>query len=102
MLPLMRQIGSFLRFIFGCEALASILLTRPLMEAAQRMRGEADFVLVFDLVFCSVTGVTWFSLRKGWSSARAWSIAASLLNLFLFPIGTVIGIAGLMAFWQRN
>jgi hypothetical protein len=108
----MRQLGRLVRFIFGCEALSIFFAIPSLILSARRMQadGELDskvvavFALVFvvGLVLSLVTGIAWWSLRKGWSSARAWSIAASLINLLLFPIGTIVTIAGLMAFWRRS
>jgi hypothetical protein len=74
------------------------------------------------IIFDGTSGVAWWMLRKGKPSARYWAIAASLLNL-PFPVishlrisnvmagfahvpeawaGTVIGIAGLIAYWSKN
>src|SRR5262249_41835939 len=59
-----------------------------------------NLTLLLLVTFSIVTGAAWWSLGKGWSSARAWSLAASAFNLLLFPIGTIAGIAGLIAFWR--
>jgi sterol desaturase/sphingolipid hydroxylase (fatty acid hydroxylase superfamily) len=108
----MRQLGRLVRFIFGCEALSIFFAIPSVILSARRMQAEGElepkvvavfaFVLVVGLVLSIVTGIAWWSLRKGWSSARGWGIAASLINLLLFPIGTIVTIAGLMAFWRRS
>jgi Zn-dependent protease len=108
----MRHLGRLLRFVFACEALSFLTLIPSIFLSVRRMQadGELDtktvavfaFVLVAGLALSLVTGIAWLSLRKGWSSARAWCIAASLINLLLFPIGTIVTVAGLMAFWRRS
>lgn len=101
----MRHLGRLLRFIFGCEALASVVLTPTIIRELQDfgLSGSVfSIALLILTLFTLVTGVAWLSLHKGWSSARAWGIAASLINLLLFPIGIVVTIAGLMAFWRRK
>jgi Zn-dependent protease len=104
----MRQVGKFLLFIFGCEALGSLLGLVSLVLTWRQMESDAEsgtvvgavlaFMLVFDLALGIVTGASWWNLRKGSPSARTWSIAASIFNLFLIPIGPIAGIAGLIAF----
>ena len=101
-----------MRFIFACEALSLLGLIPSLILSARRMQADGELeskavavlalVFVFGLILSLVTGIAWRSLRKGWPSARAWGIAASLTNLLLFPIGTIVTIAGLMAFWRRS
>jgi Zn-dependent protease len=112
----MRQFASVLRIIFGFEALGALLLIRPFIRSAlkaqaaaadlERTGSAAGTVLVLGLAFIIsfglVTGMAWWRLRGGGSSARAWSIAASIFNLFLFPLGTIAGIAGLITFCPRN
>jgi hypothetical protein len=50
----------------------------------------------------TVFGMAWWSLRKGRRSARAWAIAASILDLPFFGFGTLVGVAGLIVFWRRE
>src|ERR1700694_2651860 len=108
----MRKLGRLMRFIFGCEALAAVVLTPSVIRMMVEMRATAELnglglpdrafaiALLIPGAFTLVTGAAWMSLRKGWSSARAWGIAASLINLLLFPIGIIVTIAGLSAFWM--
>jgi Zn-dependent protease len=101
----MRQLGRLMRFIFGCEALASVVLTPTIIRELQDfgLAGSVfSIALLILTLFTLVTGVAWLSLRKGWSSARAWGIAASVINLLLFPIGIIVTIAGLSAFGRRS
>jgi hypothetical protein len=80
-----------MRFIFGCEALASVVLTPTIIRELQDfgLSGSVfSIALLILTLFILVTGIAWLSLRKGWSSARASGVAASLINLLLFPIGT--------------
>jgi hypothetical protein len=103
----MRQLGRIMRFVFGFEALGSLsaIFTLLRMHAGPDSEPAMRRVFVFGLavaVLGLVTGAAWFSLRKGRPSARGWSIAASVLNLLLFPIGTIAGVAGLIAFSERS
>jgi Zn-dependent protease len=109
---LMGKIGRVLRFVFGFEAvvflfaLPSSMYTLITMQTDGQWRfEEAALVILFpavELILGVVTGMAWWSLTKGRPSARAWSIAASILNFFLVPIGPIIGIAGLIAFRRAS
>jgi Zn-dependent protease len=105
---LMGKIGGFLRFVFGFEALVFLFALPSSMYTLITMQTdgpwrfeEAALVILFpavELILGVVTGIAWWSLTEGRPSARAWSIAASILNLFLVPVGPIFGIAGLIAF----
>ena len=71
-------------FIVVGIALAAVLLTPTVIRMLVRMQANAEFenlglpdrllAIAFFIpsAFTLVTGVAWMSLRKGWSSARAW------------------------------
>src|SRR6266849_4077394 len=106
MLPYMVQLARFVRSVFGTEALLALLAA-----ASWTWRIEPESLggwLVLPIMFAVfatfslVNGMAWWTLRKGKPTARGWAIAASILNLPLFPLGTAIGIAGLWVFLKPD
>lgn len=53
-------------------------------------------VLVMTILFSVPKIVAGYGLRKGKPWARGWAIAASIMSCMSFPIGTAIGVFGLM------
>ena len=98
----MLQLARFVRSVFGAEAAFGILGIASLMWRIDPESAGSWIVLpvmiVLMGVFSLVTGVAWWTLRKGKPTAGGWAIAASVLNLPLISLGTAIGIAGLSAF----
>jgi hypothetical protein len=54
------------------------------------------FILIVTLLFSIPKVVAGYGLRKGKTWARGWAIAASIMSCMSFPIGTAIGVFGLM------
>jgi hypothetical protein len=54
------------------------------------------FVLIFTALFSIPKIVAGFGLRKQRSWARTWAIIASIMCCLSFPIGTAIGVFGLV------
>ena len=54
------------------------------------------FILVFTLLFSVPKIVAGYGLRNGKSWARTWAIVASVMTCMSFPIGTAIGVFGLV------
>ena len=92
-----------------------MLLFNPLIQVAVSLKADprlegyesltswtVDIAFAILAGFAMIMGMAWWRLRKGASSARGWGIAASILNLSLFPLGTIAGIAGLIAFSQKH
>jgi hypothetical protein len=103
MLPYMVQLARFVRSVFGAEAAFGLLALASLTWRID-FESAGSWVLPFMIVlmgtFSLVNGAAWWTLRKGKPTAGGWAIAASVLNLPLFPLGTAIGIAGLSAFFK--
>jgi len=116
----MRSLASFVRFGFVFQALLGIVTLgiAPSMVARVLHRGPlhiAAMVLAGMLLFGSlnlIPAVACWTLHKGKRSARAWVIAASLIDILWTPLvaqctesGAVllalIGISGLAAFLGR-
>jgi hypothetical protein len=108
----MTAIGKMVRWCFGALALCfgaavvylpfvlsktSTLDSEDLARYSHVQVGAAIMCLVF-VATAVVLGMAWWTLRKGKRSAHAWAIVASVFCLPLLPIGTVIGIAGLVVF----
>lgn len=54
------------------------------------------FVLIFTLLVSVPKIVAGYGLRNGKPWARAWAIVASVMTCMSFPIGTAIGVFGLV------
>jgi hypothetical protein len=54
------------------------------------------FLLIFTLLFSIPKVVAGYGLRKGKPWARTWSIIASIIACTSFPLGTAIGVFGLV------
>ena len=54
------------------------------------------FVLVITILFSVPKIVAGYGLRKGKAWARGWAIAASIMSCMSFPLGTAIGVFGLV------
>src|SRR5688572_28633234 len=54
------------------------------------------FVLIFTLLFSVPKLVAGYGLRKGKPWARVWAIVASIMLCMSFPLGTAIGVFGLV------
>ena len=54
------------------------------------------FVLAFTVLFSIPKMVAGYGLRKGKSWARVWAIVAAIICCLSFPIGTAIGVFGLV------
>ena len=54
------------------------------------------FILVFTLLFSVPKIIAGYGLRKGKSWAKTWAIIASVMTCMSFPIGTAIGVFGLV------
>jgi hypothetical protein len=53
-------------------------------------------VLVMTILFSVPKIVAGYGLRKGKAWARGWAIAASIMSCMSFPLGTAIGVFGLV------
>ena len=54
------------------------------------------FILVFTLLFSVPKIVAGYGLRNGKTWAKTWAIVASVMTCMSFPIGTAIGVFGLV------
>ncbi len=100
----MVQMAKFLRTWFGIQALILISLTAFAVFLIARafqagmvgelLREHREIIVGAMLSGAAVTGTAWWKLRKGQASGRAWAMAASVLNLPLFGLGTAVGLTG--------
>jgi hypothetical protein len=130
----MGQLGKFVRFCFGLEAL-SLIAGIPIfliaavklsLKLGWRQASPSLFALTELLAFGMlalqiVPAIAWWTLKKGNRHARAWALAASVVNLLPLPavsrswiifsglrhsmaglVSALIGIAGLIAFSRRQ
>jgi hypothetical protein len=117
----MQYLATFVRFGFIFQTLLGILTLgiAPSMVASVLHRGPLHIgamVLAGMLLFGSlnlIPAIACWTLHKGKRSARAWAIAASLIDIAWTPLvaqctesGAVllalIGISGLVAFLDRS
>src|ERR1051326_1949555 len=112
----MVPLGRFVKGVFGVQALALtlLLLLQPYLlwrilhlpaEDSDRFRSALLGFAIIVFVVATLTaifGMAWWSLRRGDPGGRRWAIAASVLNLPLFGVGTMVGIAGLLVFTRKE
>jgi hypothetical protein len=123
----MPKLQKFLRSCFGYAAivssalfisLAPILLRSPLPHTSPRFHAAPlllfliamrELLLLMPPVMAIVSGMAWWALRNGASSARQWAIAASISSLVLsapffdadvaivqYSVAGVIGFTGVL------
>lgn len=116
----MRYLASFVRFGFGFQAFLGIFTfaVAPSMVSSSLHQGLfviALTLLAGTILFVSlnlIPAIAWWALREGKRSARAWTIAACLINIAWTPLVAgctksgamllaLIGICGLIVFWGR-
>ena len=108
----MVQMARLLRTWFGIEAvILLLLLLYPTLRIGQAIYGgtlqallRPEKVIVYFAMIsgAAVTGTAWWRLQRGQASGRAWAMAACVLNLPLFALGTLAGITGLAAFSRKE
>jgi peptidase M50-like protein len=130
----MGQLGKLVRFCFGLEALsliagipifliAAVKLSLKLgwRQASPSLFAFAELLALGMLAFQIVPAIAWWMLKKGHRHARAWALAASVVNLIPLPalsrswlifsrpahlpvglVSALIGVAGLAAFWRTQ
>ena len=60
------------------------------------------FVLIFTMLFSVPKIVAGYGLRKGKPWARTWSIIASIMACTSFPLGTALGVFGLVFLFSEE
>ena len=130
----MGQLGKFVRFCFGLEALSLIAGIPIFLIAAVKLslklgwRQASPSLFLFTellalgmLALQTVPAIAWWMLKKGNRHARAWALAASVVNLLPLPavsrswlifsrlahlqtgvVSALIGVAGLIVFSRRQ
>lgn len=93
------------RAAFGVEALVALVAIAafygPLGPLAMRGQRPMAIFVALILLFLGLflTGaMAWWSLRSGRPSGRWWVLAASILNLPLLGLGTLVGVSGIHLF----
>src|ERR1700686_3108603 len=117
----MGQLGKFVRFCFGLEALSLIAAVPIFLIAAFKLSLFSQLTALGALALNIVPAIAWWTLKKGYHNARIWALAASVTNLLAVParvrplmvfsgpthlpvtfVGALIGVAGLIAFSRRQ
>ena len=91
---LMGQLGKFVRFCFGLEALSLIAGIPIFLIAAVKLSLKLGWrqaspslfafteLLAFGMLALQIVpAIAWWTLKKGNRHARAWALAASVVNL---------------------
>jgi len=112
----MLKMARWVRYWFGLQPLIlassvfySLYSARQTVQSQGMEPEEATYlwvgmgiVSVFAAAIAGVSAAAWFTLRRGKPGARAWAIAASVVSLPVFGIGTIAGILGLVVFTRRD
>ncbi|MEQ1885330.1 MAG: site-2 protease family protein [Bryobacteraceae bacterium] len=93
------------RAAFGIEAITALVtiaafwgpFTRIARNGHWSMLMLVGLVLLF-LGLAFTAGMAWWALRSGRAAAKWWLLAASILNLPLLGLGTLVGVSGLVLF----
>jgi hypothetical protein len=130
----MGQLGKFVRLCFGLEAL-SLIAAIPIyliaafklslklgwQQASSSLFALTELLALGTLALQLVPAIAWWMLKKGNRHARAWALAASVVNFLPLPaverswmifsglkhfpaesISSLIGAVGLIAFSRRQ
>jgi hypothetical protein len=94
----MEQLGRFVRFCFGLEALSliaaipiffiagfKILLSLAWRQASVSLFLITELLAIGALLLDIVPAIAWWKLKKGQRNARVWAIGASVVNLLPVP-----------------
>jgi len=121
----MRDIRKALSWIFAATTLLHLLVSlRRILYLIHQSHASPSvaslfFATWFSVIVAAICGVAWWTVWKGKRLARAWAIAASVMNLLIlfrsvilspgqpawdFHFGAlIIGIIGLVAFsWRKG
>ncbi|MEQ1947155.1 MAG: site-2 protease family protein [Bryobacteraceae bacterium] len=93
------------RAAFGVEAITALITIAAFWGPFGRIARNgnwsmlmlAGLVLLF-LGLAFTAAMAWWGLRTGNSAAKWWLLAASILNLPLLGLGTLVGVSGLVLF----
>jgi hypothetical protein len=115
------DLRKILCWLFACTALMYLLIPNlSVLFAILRpnaLRSGTLFVVTFAAIVPIICGIAWWTIWKEKPSARAWGIAASLVEIMIFaqPIlfsvptawprhlgALFIGIVGLVVFSRRD
>jgi hypothetical protein len=115
------DLRKILCWLFACTALMYVLIpSLSVLSAIRLVNGfhlGGWFVLTFAAIVPILCAVAWWTIWKEKPSARAWGIAASIVEILIFArsvlfsvpaawphhLGALfIGIVGLVVFWRRH
>jgi hypothetical protein len=108
----MKFVGKTVRACLGI--MSWMVLTFPLVLWAMLRGGSRFFAVLPSMplsisltifqypVIGALSGIAWWSLRKGKPSAQIWTLLACVATLPSMSYFSYVGIAGLMVFWKKD
>lgn len=106
----MRALRYVLRLIFALEALGFLSLAFYTLRRSNALAAVSDFHLgphsvlalcAFIVLLALLDGLAAWRLESGDPLGRWSLLAASIFNLLLFPMGTIVGIVGIFYFLRN-
>jgi hypothetical protein len=119
----MQFIRKVLCWIFACtsflylENFHQVILYMIHQDYAPSVLRSLLIAASFDILVAGISGVAWWTIWKGVTSARGWAVAASAIHILIFlrqfiirsrPVwghhvgALIIGIVGLVTFMWRD